>query len=229
MTNVFAIIPAAGSGSRFGGDLPKQYLDLMGRPLIWHTLDALLKVQALTSVLVVLAPGDAWWQRYDCWPDDPRLHVLRVGGATRAASVSNALESLGDAIKDDDWVLVHDAARACVETTHVETMIDVLATDPVGGLLAVPVADTLKRADTAGRVADTVSREGMWQAQTPQMFRYAVLRRALAAHPAVTDEASAIEALGLPPKLIAADATNFKVTFPQDVRLAELILRSRRA
>lgn len=227
MTRYFAIVPAAGSGSRMGGEMPKQYIDLAGKPLLWHTLAALLAVPELTSVVVVLAPGDTCWQQFDCWSADPRLKLLPVGGATRAASVSNALEAMREEIGDDDWVLVHDAARACLQSLYVTKLIEVLSNDPVGGLLAVPVADTLKRADSAGRVADTMPRDGMWQAQTPQMFRYGLLKRALVAQPDVTDEAGAVEYLGLPPKLVAADSTNFKLTYPQDIALAELILRAR--
>lgn len=227
MSKFFAIVPAAGSGSRMASQMPKQYLSLAGKPLLWHTLSALLAVPAIESVTVVLAPDDTCWQNFDWSALGPRLQVVRVGGATRAASVTQALEALKDAIGDEDWVLVHDAARACILPRQVEALIDSLKDDPVGGLLAVPVADTLKRADSVGRVADTISREAMWQAQTPQMFRYGLLTRALNATTGVTDEAGAIEALGMPPKLVAGDITNFKVTYPQDIALAEMLLRAR--
>ena len=181
----------------------------------------------IERVCVVLSPEDEWWDAFDWHALDARIQVLRVGGATRADSVATALEVLARELAPEDWVLVHDAARACLATTQVDALIDVLAEDPVGGLLAQPVADTLKRSDAQGRVAATVPREAMWQAQTPQMFRLGLLRRALAAAPGVTDEAGAVEALGLSPRLVAADASNFKVTYPQDLALAGLILGAR--
>ncbi|QSI75085.1 2-C-methyl-D-erythritol 4-phosphate cytidylyltransferase [Niveibacterium microcysteis] len=220
-----ALIPAAGSGSRMGSELPKQYIDLLGRPVIRHTLDALLAVGALSRVWVVLAPDDAHWTNYQ-WPSDPRITVLRCGGATRAESVANALQDVAKQTDPAAWMLVHDAARACVSPQLVARMIEELSDDPVGGLLAVPVADTLKRAGDDGRVAQTIPRAGLWQAQTPQMFRLGMLREALAAHPDVTDEAGAIEACGLSPRLIASDATNFKVTFPDDLAMAARLLLS---
>jgi 2-C-methyl-D-erythritol 4-phosphate cytidylyltransferase len=227
MNRYFAIVPAAGSGSRMGSERPKQYLELAGKPLLWHALAALCAVPRIEWVGVVLSPGDEWWDAYE-WSDlGDRLRVLRCGGATRAASVAHALEALAAEVAAEDWVLVHDAARACLTSSQVDELIDTLADDPVGGLLAQPLADTLKRGDKASRVLETVSREAMWQAQTPQMFRLGLLRRALAGAPGVTDEAGAIEALGLAPRLVAADATNFKVTYPQDLALAELILAAR--
>lgn len=215
---------------RMGGTCPKQYMPLAGRPLIHHALAALAAVTEIARVFVVLSPDDAYWDNFD-WGDlAPRLTVLRCGGATRAESVANGLRALTQLV-EDDWVLVHDAARACLMPAHVEKLITEVGDDPVGGLLAVPLADTLKRAhdSTADgvRITATVAREGLWQAQTPQMFRYGLLVKALACAPTVTDEASAVEALGLHPRLVAADATNFKVTWPPDLRLAELILQDR--
>lgn len=225
-TGFFALVPAAGSGSRFGAPAPKQYLPLLGRPLIAHTLDALLAVPRLARVAVVLAPDDELWASF-VWTEDPRLLVLRCGGESRAASVAAGLECLAGEADSEDWILVHDAARPCLGPERVEAMIGALADDPVGGLLAVPVADTLKRADGQGRVAATVPRENLWQAQTPQMFRFALLRRALAEAREVTDEAGAIEAMGLKPRLVPGDASNFKVTYPQDLALAERVLLAR--
>jgi len=223
----FALVPAAGGGARMGADCPKQYLPLAGRPLIRHALETLAGVSAVARIFVVLAPDDAYWDDFG-WDDlAERLTVLRCGGATRAESVASGLRAMRERVAADDWVMVHDAARACLTRAHVEALIDAVGDDPVGGLLAVPVADTLKEAQDNGRVARTVPREGLWQAQTPQMFRYGLLAEALEYAPAVTDEASAVEALGLHPKLVAADATNFKVTWPLDLRLAELILRDR--
>jgi len=223
----FALVPAAGGGTRMEATCPKQYLTLAGRPLLRHTLEALASVPAIEQVFVVLAPDDAHWDVCE-WGDlDGRLTVLRCGGATRAESVTNGLRVLDERIAPADWVLVHDAARCCLTRAHVEKLIAEVGDDQVGGLLAVPVADTLKRTQDGVHVAATVPREGLWQAQTPQMFRYGMLREALEYAPAVTDEASAIEALNLHPRLVAADATNLKVTYPLDLHLAEWILANR--
>jgi 2-C-methyl-D-erythritol 4-phosphate cytidylyltransferase len=231
MMTYFALVPAGGGGARMGGDCPKQYLPLAGRPMIRHTLDVLTSVPGIARVFVVLAPDDSRWDSFDWRALEPRLTVLRCGGATRAESVTHGLRAMREQVGADDWVLVHDAARVCLTRAHVEKLLAEVGNDPVGGLLAVPLADTLKRAQehsTDGvRVAATVPREGLWQAQTPQMFRYALLAEALEYAPAVTDEASAIEALGLRPRLVAADATNLKVTYPLDLQLAEWILQNR--
>lgn len=223
----YALIPAAGGGSRMGAECPKQYLLLAGKPLIWHALKTLTNVPGIDRVFVVLAPDDAHWDGFDWSAFAGRLAVLRCGGATRAESVTNGLRTMRDQVAATDWVLVHDAARCCLTPAHVEKLISEVGDDPVGGLLAVPVADTLKRAQDGQRVAATVAREGLWQAQTPQMFRHGMLLDALEYAPAVTDEASAIEALGLRPKLVAADATNLKVTWPLDLQLAGWILANR--
>ena len=212
-----------------GGETPKQYLLLNGQPLVWHTLAALCAFPCITQVHIVISAADACWQEYDWSAFDGRLTVWRDGGETRAASVANGLARLADACADDDWVLVHDAARPCLTTQHLAALIDTLYHDAVGGLLAIPVADTLKRvADDGGqRVAATMPRAGLWQAQTPQMFRYRLLREALAGCPDVTDEASAIEAAGHAPRLVQGDITNLKVTFPLDRQLAGWILSQR--
>ncbi len=227
MSRHYAIVPAAGSGTRFGSEIPKQYLDLAGRPLIHHALAALCRCDRIDSVWVVLSPGDEWWAAYDWKCLGDKLKVVFCGGATRAESVSNGLAAAASVLADDDWVLVHDAARPCLSQEMLAALCDELCDDPVGGLLAIPVADTLKRANTEQRVDATESRDGLWQAQTPQMFRYGLLRNALAGNFAVTDEASAIEATNLKPRLVRADATNLKVTYPADLRLAELILQGR--
>src|SRR5574343_1530701 len=228
MPRHFAIVPAAGSGSRFGSEQPKQYLDLLGRPLIFHTLSALVGCPDIDRVWVVLAPDDTWWSRYDWSELGPKLETVRCGGETRAASVSNGLQAAAMVAADDDWVLVHDAARPCLDQQMLGALFATLENDPVGGILAVPVADTLKRADAAGRVAATEPRDGLWQAQTPQMFRYGRLCQALenprAAGDEVTDEAGAIEAAGAAPRLVRGDATNLKVTYPADLALAAMIL-----
>lgn len=216
-----------------GGACPKQYLPLAGRPVLWHTLATLTSVSAVGQVFVVLAARDTHWDRFDWSEFSGRLTVLRCGGATRAESVANGLQTMRATAAPDDWVLVHDAARCCLTPAHVGKLITEVGDDAVGGLLAVPVSDTLKRghetiADGV-RVAATVARDALWQAQTPQMFRIGLLAEALEYAPRVTDEASAIEALGLHPRLVAADATNLKVTWPLDLRLAEWILQNREA
>lgn len=229
MTRYIALIPAAGSGARFGSETPKQYLPLVGKPMIHHALAALCRCQRIETVWVVLSPTDEWWESFDWSEFAPKLHVLRCGGATRAETVSNGLAAMDASLDADDWVLVHDAARPCLAQSMLDALCTELCDDPVGGLLAVPVADTVKRADGRQRVTATLSRDALWQAQTPQMFRYAMLCRALQASSAVTDEAGAIEAAGLQPRLVRADVTNLKVTFAADLSLAELILQGRSA
>jgi 2-C-methyl-D-erythritol 4-phosphate cytidylyltransferase len=219
-----ALIPAAGTGSRAATAGPKQYEMLAGRMLVQHTLEAFAHVDRIASVLVVVAPGD------DRMPAGPGYRVSPCGGATRAASVAGGLADLqAHGAGDDDWVLVHDAARPCLARDELDRLFGELEDDETGGLLAVPVADTLKRANRETRVAATEPRDGLWLAQTPQMFRYRLLIEALrAADPAVaTDEARAVEGLGLKPRLVMGDTRNIKVTFPEDLMLAELILKDR--
>jgi 2-C-methyl-D-erythritol 4-phosphate cytidylyltransferase len=227
MPRHYAIVPAAGSGSRFGGEKPKQYLDLLGRPLIYHTLAALTACPDIERVWVVLAPDDPWWPQYDWSGLGAKLETVRCGGATRAESVANGLQAAAMVAADDDWILVHDAARPCLSAAMLERLFTELADDPVGGILAVPVADTVKRADAEQRVAATEPRDALWQAQTPQMFRYGQLQKSLENEISVTDEAGAIEAAGLKPKLVRGDSTNLKVTWPADLALAAMILRAR--
>jgi len=227
----FALVPAAGSGTRLGHEVPKQYLPLAGRPLLQHTLRALLDCAAIERVYVVLSPGDRHFARLDWSGEDGRLVPLYCGGASRAASVFNGLMAMRDDVEPFDWVLVHDAARPCLDAASLARLIDEVGDDDVGGLLAVPVADTLKREDASARVRSTEPRSGLWQAQTPQMFRYALLAEALhrADPSAVTDESSAVEALGLSPRLVQGAATNLKVTYPSDLGLAAAILAARAA
>ncbi|MDR2637122.1 MAG: 2-C-methyl-D-erythritol 4-phosphate cytidylyltransferase [Zoogloeaceae bacterium] len=234
----YAIVPAAGSGARLGAEMPKQYLSIMGRPLIWYSLAMLCRHPAIARVWVVLAPDDEFWgmpQWRDLWLDlGARLEVVFCGGRTRSASVRNALDAAATAVAPEDWVLVHDAARPCLSRARLDHLLETLRQDPVGGLLAAPLADTLKQDDgSPGRaappaVARTLPRDGLWQAQTPQMFRYAMLREALEKFPEVTDEAGAMEAAGHAPRLVASDIGNLKVTYPDDLALAEWILRGRR-
>lgn len=224
----FALVPAAGGGARMGGQRPKQYLPLGGAPLIRYALRTLADTAVIDRIFVVLAADDQYWETFDWSGLQSRIAVLRCGGETRAASVTNGLRAMREWVAPDDWVLVHDAARACLSVKHVAKLIGEVGDDPVGGLLAAPLTDTLKRGDDAGRVAATVPRDQLWQAQTPQMFRHGLLLEALERAPVVTDEASAIEALGWHPRLVAADATNLKVTYPLDLQLAEWILANRK-
>lgn len=228
MPRHFAIVPAAGSGARFGAEKPKQYLDLLGRPLIYHTLAVLTACPDIERVWVVLSPDDRDWNHHDWSELGPKLETLRCGGTTRAESVTNGLQAAAMVAGDDDWVLVHDAARPCLSLAMLDALFSELAEDPVGGILAVPVADTIKRADSEQRVAATEPRDGLWQAQTPQMFRYGQLKKALEMTSNVTDEAGAIEAAGMKPRLVKADSTNLKVTYPADLALAAMILRARK-
>ncbi|MDR1646609.1 MAG: 2-C-methyl-D-erythritol 4-phosphate cytidylyltransferase [Zoogloeaceae bacterium] len=228
-----ALVPAAGGGTRFGGKTPKQYLSLLGRPLIWHALAVLCAHPRIDRVWVIIAPDDVYWQTPE-WRDlwlslGPGLEVIACGGESRAASVANGIAAAATAVAPEDWVLVHDAARPCLSAAMLDRLLDTLIDDPVGGLLAVPLADTLKRANADGRVAETLPRAGLWQAQTPQMFRYGLLEKALAAHPDVTDEAGAMEAAGFAPCLVENSATNLKVTFPADLTQATWILHGRSA
>lgn len=231
MANAYAIVPAAGSGSRMGIAAPKQYLEIGQRPLLHHALRTLASHRRIDRIFVVLAPGDRHFARIDLSAFGGKVEPLYCGGKTRAASVFNGLLAARDSIAASDWVLVHDAARPCLGREELDRLFGELENDDTGGLLAVPVADTLKRANRDSRVASTEPREGLWLAQTPQMFRYRLLIEALrAADPeAVTDEARAIEGLGLKPRLVMGSPTNIKVTFTEDVALAELILQKRDA
>lgn len=222
----FALVPAAGVGARSGADRPKQYVPLAGRAMISHTLSALAAVPGLAGTLVVLSPDDDQFEA--AVPGYDAEWVVRCGGATRAETVANGLDELiGRGAQPHDWVLVHDAARCLLRPEWVERLIAACQDDEVGGLLALPLADTLKQA-SHGRVMATVDRSAKWAAQTPQMFRLGLLKPALlAAGEAVTDEASAIEALGHQPLLVEAALENFKVTWPADFELAERLLRSR--
>jgi 2-C-methyl-D-erythritol 4-phosphate cytidylyltransferase len=227
--NFYALIPAAGSGSRMGGSIEKQYMPLNSVPMIAHAMMVLAREPRISRIFVVLSPTDKRWNNYAWQGWEERIEVLRCGGATRAETVLNGLDAMSKICDADDWVLVHDAARPCLPDELLGKLLDEVADDPVGGLLAVPVADTLKRAaaeSTSGpRAEATVPRAGLWQAQTPQMFRHGKLVEALrCAGNDMTDEASAIEQLGLQPRLVESDNRNLKVTYPQDLELAGLIL-----
>lgn len=205
---------------------PKQYLPLLGRPMIYHALRALADVTEIDRVFVVLAKNDSRWSYGDWRRFAHKVTPLYCGGAERSETVLNGL-SEARGIGEHDWVLVHDAVRPCVTSAQVRALMREAGDDEVGGLLAIPVADTLKRSEDGLSVAATLDRRGLWQAQTPQMFRYSILLRALQLKKDATDEAQAVEALGLSPRLVRGSARNLKVTLADDLRLAEMILSSR--
>ena len=223
----FALIPAAGVGARLNAGCPKQYLQLAGKLMLLHVLDTFAAAPAIAHTYVVVDAQDGYIDEAMSGARhlDGRATVVYNGGATRHQSVLNGLQAMRNEARDDDWVLVHDAARPGLTVDLIDRLISTLRDDAVGGLLALPVVDTLKRSDSEGRAEATVSRDRLWAAQTPQMFRYALLRRALEQAVEVTDEASAVEALGLKPRLVEGDHRNFKITLPHDVTLAELHLK----
>ena len=221
----FGLVPAAGSGSRFGVAGPKQYSLLAGKPMLFHAVRQLLALAEVEVVFVVLVPGDTEFRQHDWSAFGERLAPLYCGGASRRDSVLNGLIAAASLVEPNDWMLVHDAARPCLGKTELRRLIDEAGKDEVGGILAVPVADTLKRADDERRIVATESRDGLWQAQTPQMFRQGLLLRALRGAEHVTDEASAVEALGYQPRLIQGSTKNLKVTFVSDLEMAECVLK----
>ena len=216
---VWAVVQAAGRGTRFGAPVPKQYLDVAGRPLVAWTLDALLGHPAVAGAMVVLSAGDPDWPGWTSWLGKPVLTCN--GGAERADSVLAGLQALPDDVADDAPVLVHDAARPNLAGIDLDRLLAVGAADPVGAILAAPVRDTLKRAGADGAIDATEPRQHLWRALTPQLFRRAALREALrqaaSAGVAVTDEAMAMERLGLRPRLVEGREDNFKVTTPADL------------
>lgn len=226
----WVVVPAAGFGQRMGADLPKQYLPLAGKPVLRWTIEALLAHPRVAGVMMSVAAEDARWK--DCVPSGagPRVRAV-TGGTQRADSVEAGLLALGKEVTDDSWVLVHDAVRPCVHPGDIERLVSGLQDDPVGGLLAAASADTIKQVDDEQRVAATLDRRVVWRALTPQMFRYGTLKQAYAhareADRVPGDESSAIEAMGLRPKLIVGRADNVKITQPEDLGLAEAVLRAR--
>jgi 2-C-methyl-D-erythritol 4-phosphate cytidylyltransferase len=225
MADFHVIIPAAGTGSRMQSDVPKQYLPLCGKTVIQQTLAVFSRNARISSITLVLSSADTIW---DSLNEDSihNLQVQRCGGVTRAETVLNGLQSLQHKVDADDWILVHDAARPGLSTGALDRLLDELEHDPVGGLLAIPLADTLKRADAEQRIAATEPRDALWQAQTPQMFRHGLLKRALqhAHDTAPTDEAQAVEWLGFKPKLVLGELRNLKITYPQDLALVQAII-----
>jgi 2-C-methyl-D-erythritol 4-phosphate cytidylyltransferase len=224
---LWAAIPAGGAGQRFGGDRPKQYAELLGRPLIHWSLEPFLARGDIAGVTVAVGAGDRWWQT--CRPESRRIRTT-VGGATRSASVLAALTDLAAMAQPEDWVLVHDAARPCLRPSDLERLVREVCRLGGGGLLAAPVTDTLKRAED-GIVTETVPRDDLWRALTPQMFPLGALTQALqAAHAEqapVTDEAAAMERAGCRPRVVVGRGDNIKITRPEDLPLAAAILRAR--
>jgi 2-C-methyl-D-erythritol 4-phosphate cytidylyltransferase len=230
MVRFHVIIPAAGTGSRMDNVLPKQYMLLAGKPVISHTIEVFFNNPRIASIHVALSADDAFWRSLKLDPAS-KLKLHYTGGESRSETVLNTLQALhaNNEIADDDWVLVHDAARPGLTSALLDHFLNVLEHDTVGGLLALPLADTLKQADNESRTQKTIARDNLWQAQTPQMFKYGVLKYALqanihaASRLAFTDEAEAIEAQGLQPKLVQGELRNLKVTYPQDLELLEAL------
>jgi 2-C-methyl-D-erythritol 4-phosphate cytidylyltransferase len=222
----WVVVPAAGRGSRFGGERPKQYLPVAGRPLILHTLERLLAHPAIVGAMVVLAADDAYWPGIETVAGKTVLTC--TGGAERADSVLAGIAALPESVRQDDFVLVHDAARPNLAPADLDRLLERGGADPVGAILAAPVRDTLKRAGDDGGIDRTEPREALWRAFTPQMFRRLQLRRALeaarAAGVAITDEAMAMERQGLRPLLIEGSEDNFKITTPADLARFEFLL-----
>lgn len=227
----WCVVPAAGVGKRMGVAIPKQYLPLDGKHVAEYTLSTLLRVSLFSGIVVALSEEDTYWQ---ACPAFASARIVRCsGGAERYHSVLNGLRALEGKAQPNDWVLVHDIARPCVRVSDIQRLITQASDHPVGGILATPVRDTMKRASLAGEISETVDRSHLWHALTPQMFRYQMLRNAieqgLASGRVMTDEASAIEALGFHPLLVEGSADNIKITHPQDLPLAALFLKQQQA
>ena len=224
---IWAVIPAAGVGKRFSSDIPKQYLPLSGIPVLLHSINKLLKFDGFEEILVALNPADTFWQKLNF--THPKVKTIH-GGFERCNSVNNALEDLSDRAENADWVLVHDAVRPCISDSDLKKITDIVHEEDVGGLLACPILDTIKEVDENLDVQKTIPREKLWSAMTPQIFRYELLKQALeaalVAGGSVTDEASAIESIGLTPRIVQGDKTNIKVTHSTDMVLAESIINT---
>lgn len=223
----WVIVPAAGVGARMGADRPKQYLTLNHKTILEHTLERLLQLPQLNGIVVVVSAQDTFWQDLPVF-NHPRIRVIE-GGRERCDSVLNGLDALDEFLQPLDWVLVHDAARPCIDLRDVQELIEKLDEHLVGGILGVPVSDTVKRLNDNYGIEETVDRRVLWQAQTPQMFRYGVLatslRSALQRGITITDESSAVESAGYVPLMVEGRRDNIKVTRPEDIAMAELILR----
>jgi 2-C-methyl-D-erythritol 4-phosphate cytidylyltransferase len=226
----WAIVPAAGSGRRMAAEVPKQYLPLQGSTVLEHTLNVLFSCESIEGVVLALAPEDSYWTEIAPRYAGNNLACV-AGGEERCHSVLNAVHHLRGFADTHDWVLVHDAARPCVRVDDVTVLIEALADDVCGGILGVPVADTMKHLGADGRVEGSVDRQALWHAQTPQMFRLGLLQSALelaiAQNRLVTDEAAAMEMAGYRPCMVRGHADNVKITVPSDLALAEFFLQGR--
>jgi len=221
MAQFHVIIPAAGVGTRMANALPKQYLPIAGKPIISHIIQTFFSNSRIAGIHLALSAEDEFWRSLTLNPES-RLHIHYTGGESRSETVLNTLNELE--VDEHDWMLVHDAARPGLSLDALNRLIDTLETDDVGGLLALPVADTIKKSNEVNQIEKTISRKNLWQAQTPQMFQYATLKRALNDFEGLpTDEAEAIEALGLSPKLVQGELRNLKVTYPEDLNLLEIL------
>ncbi|MBA3696584.1 MAG: 2-C-methyl-D-erythritol 4-phosphate cytidylyltransferase [Methylotenera sp.] len=226
MARFHVIIPAAGNGSRMEAGMPKQYLSLHGKPLIQHVIKVFELATKINTIHILLSKEDAHW-RSTFLSLSNKMQVHYCGGESRAATVLNGLNALADTVEEDDWILVHDAARPGLSNLLLNHLLSTLENDKVGGLLALPLADTLKRSDSEQAVSATLPRNDLWQAQTPQMFRYATLKKALTKFNGTpTDESEAIEALGLKPRLVPGELRNLKVTYPQDLAVLSALLNT---
>lgn len=239
MARFHVIIPAAGVGNRMAAAMPKQYLLLNGKPTIEHCLQTFFSSSRIASVHVALSAADDFWSEPTSeltQVAEPRFVLHRTGGDSRADTVLNTLVAMRSQVEETDWILVHDAARPGLSAALLDHLLDSLEHDAVGGLLALPLADTLKQSNAGAsseskgqefRIQKTIPREALWQAQTPQMFRYALLKSALENfNGAPTDEAQAVEALGLQPKLVVGSLRNMKITYPQDITLVEALMQT---
>jgi len=219
----WVVIPAAGIGKRMDGETPKQYIKLKNHTIIEHAVSVFTNHPKISQVVVVLHADDTQWSSIDI--SESEKIITTIGGETRADSVMQGLERLQETASPNDWILVHDAARPCLTTETLDRLIESLRDHRIGGLLAIPVADTLKKVDADHSVQETVSRKKLWAAQTPQLFRFAILydamKKALASDHLITDESSAIEFSGEHPIVIKGDPKNIKITRPEDVTLAE--------
>ena len=224
---IWAVIPAAGVGKRYSSDIPKQYLSLNGMPVLLHSINKFVKLDEIHEILVALNPDDEFWQKLNF--SHPKVKTIN-GGPERCNSVNSALEELSGRAENGDWILVHDAVRPCISDFDLNKIIEIVHDEDVGGLLACPILDTIKKVGDNLDVLKTIPREGLWSAMTPQIFRYELLKKALNAvlnsAQSVTDEAKAIELIGLTPKIIEGDKTNIKITHPSDMVLAESIINT---
>jgi 2-C-methyl-D-erythritol 4-phosphate cytidylyltransferase len=223
--NFWAVVPAAGVGKRMNADRPKQYLELAGKTVIEHTLLRLLSAEVFTAVAVAISEEDPYWPDLDV--SAHKKIITAAGGKERADSVLSALKAIRTVASDDDWVLVHDAARPCITTIDIHHLIDSLKTDEIGGILALSSHDTLKSVQGDNVIVGTLDRSHIWRALTPQMFRYGLLKNALEAaegNAAITDEASALELQGMQPKIVEGRPDNIKITRPEDLALAQFYM-----